>query len=465
VTAPTSTETVPKDLAERLRSYVESGATASLAWRRAQLVGLLRLVKEHEADLLDALAADLGKPRLEAWAADLAPISLDLAHTRKQLRRWMRPERVAAGKAVRPGSARLLREPLGAVLVIAPWNYPVQLALMPLGAALAAGNAVVLKPSELAPATSAALARLIPQYLDQRAVAVVEGAVEESTALLEQRWDHILYTGNGRVGRVVARAAAEHLTPTTLELGGRCPVVVDRDADLKVAARRIVWGKFLNAGQTCLAPNHVFVHESVAGDLQRLVVERIVAQYGSAPALNPELTRIVSRTHYERLRSAIEGSRSQIVHGGGGDESSLRLEPTVVSNPETTSPLMTEEIFGPVLPIVAVRDVDDALARINDGDKPLALYVFAGRRTAERVIAATSSGSVCVNHTIVQAGVPDLPFGGVGESGHGRYHGKAGFETFSNLRGVVRKPTKPDPPLLYPPFTALKERILRAALR
>ncbi len=358
-----------------------------------------------------------------------------------------------------------MREPLGTVLVIAPWNYPVQLLLLPMAYAVAAGNAVAGKPSELTPATSAALARWTPEYLDPSAVAVVEGDARVATDLLEQRWDHIFYTGSGRVGRVVMEAAARHLTPVTLELGGKSPAIVDRKADVGVAAKRIAWGKFVNAGQTCVAPDYVLVDRQVENRFFDELSSAVATFYGADPKGSPDYARIVSDRHLDRLRGLLGSLRSsRIVVGGDADPTSKYLAPTVLAGTTWDEPVMQEEIFGPILPVLAVDDVDDAIAQVNAHDKPLALYVFSeDRAVVDRVVRATSSGGVCVNATLMHLAVPDLPFGGVGASGMGAYHGQAGFDTFSHKKSVLTRPTSVDPPVTYPPYSRLKRWLLRRA--
>jgi aldehyde dehydrogenase (NAD+) len=450
---------------DHLRATFAGGVTRPLAWRVEQLRGLVRLIEENEEDLGIALAADLGKPRIEGWLTDLAITRMEIEHAIKELPTWMRPERVKVPMIAIPGRATIHREPMGVALVIAPWNYPIQLLLLPMAAALAAGNCVVGKPSELAPATSSALADLVPRYVDTEAVAVVEGGVPETTALLAQRWDHIFYTGNGTVGRVVARAAAEHLTPVTLELGGKSPVIVDADADLKVAAKRIAWGKWLNAGQTCVAPDHLLVHEDVADELVDRIVAASKSFYGDQPKDSADYARIVNDRHFARLGRLVDDGGHTIVHGGERDEEDRYLAPTVVTDVQPGAAVMGEEIFGPILPVLRVSDVDEAIARVNAGDKPLALYAFSrSTATQDRIVARTSSGGVCINATMLHLGVPGLPFGGVGESGTGSYHGAWGFETFSHRKSVLNKPTRLDPPLTYPPFSSWKEKVLRRVL-
>lgn len=466
VPAPAPVAPDAAGLVQELRASFRSGLTRPLSWRRAQLAQLRRLLREGEAELLDALATDLGKPAIEGWATDIGFVDGEIRNMERNLGAWTRDRSVSLPLKMRPGRARLVPEPLGTVLVIAPWNYPVQLLLLPMATAIAAGNCVVGKPSELAPTVSAALARLVPRYLDERAVRLVEGGVDETTALLAERWDHIFYTGNGRVGRVVMRAAAEHLTPVTLELGGKSPVIVDKDANLDVAARRIVWGKFMNAGQTCIAPDYVLAHEAIEARLVEKMTGVVRAMYGDEPSRSPDYGRIVNERHWRRLKGLLDaGGFDAVACGGDGDESTRYLAPTILVGVSADAAVMQEEIFGPILPVLRVPDVEAAIELVNDGDKPLALYVFsenAGVR--ERVIETTSSGGVCTNAPILHISVPDLPFGGVGESGMGAYHGRTGFDTLSHLKPVFDRPTRPDPSLLYPPFNRIKERLLRRFL-
>jgi aldehyde dehydrogenase (NAD+) len=450
-------------LVARLRATYATGRTRPVAWRRQQLQQLRALLTEHEDDLLAALATDLGKPRLEAWATDVGFVVNEIDHALKHLNRWTRPSRVRTPLATKPSRGRVIREPLGAVLIIAPWNYPVQLALSPLIGAIAAGNVAVVKPSEVAPATAAALGRLVPQYLDADAFAIVEGAVPETTALLDQRWDHIFYTGNGRVGRVVMEAAARNLTPVTLELGGKSPAIVDASANLEVAARRIAWGKFLNAGQTCIAPDYVLVAKGLEDRFVELVRRCVFDFYGQDPKASADFARIVNGSHFDRLVSLLDSGTAAV--GGEHDAATRFIAPTVLRDVLPESPVMQEEIFGPILPVLPVTDVEEAIAFVNGREKPLALYVFADdRKVQEAVLDGTSSGGACVNATLFHVAVADLPFGGVGDSGIGAYHGKASFDVFSHAKSVLKRSTRPDPDLAYPPYTDRKEKLTRRFL-
>ncbi len=445
---------------DTVRRTFTSGRTRPLSWRKAQLKGIERLVVEEETRLVRAMAEDFGKPGVEAWLADLVPVISEAAHARRRLDRWARPRRVWAGKANVPARAWSVPEPLGTVLIISPWNYPVNLALSPLVAAIAAGNTAVLKPSEHTPATSAALAELVPRYVDPQAFTVVEGAVDTATALLGLPFDHIFFTGSTTVGKQVMRAAADHLASVTLELGGKSPVLVAADADLEVAARRIAWGKLLNAGQTCIAPDYVLAERSVADRLVEHLVGAIAQLQGDD--LRATRTRIVNDRHLSRLAGLLDGCGGTIVTGGAVDRDQRWLEPTVVVGPDPHAPLMTDEIFGPILPVLSVGSIDEAVNFVNARPKPLALYVFTSSGAIERqVMETTTSGGVCVNHIAMHYLVPELPFGGVGPSGVGAYHGRAGFDELSHHKSVLRRHAHPDLSVIYPPFDAKKERVLR----
>jgi aldehyde dehydrogenase (NAD+) len=411
------------------------------------------------------MAADLGKPELEGWLTDLAVVRRDIESITRQVSSWSAPRRVAVPWTLWPGRAEVVPEPLGAVLVIGPWNYPVRCLVLPLAFAIAAGNTAAVKPSELAPATSALLAELIPSYLDEQAVAVAEGGPEVAERLLQQQWDHIFFTGGGRVGRLVMSAAARNLTPVTLELGGKNPAIVDHSADLDAAARRITWGKFLNAGQTCVAPDYILVHKSVEEPLLAALVKCISEFYGADPHLSPSLGRVVNDAHMRRLIEMVKATKGRFVTGGSSDAAEHYLSPTVLADVRWDDAVMQDEIFGPILPVLSYDNIGDVLLALNERDKPLALYVYARHPDLfDQVISHSSSGSVCVNHNAVQLGVPGLPFGGVGASGMGVYHGKAGFDTFSHAKAVLRRPPRGELPLMYPPYTRAKSWLLRKVL-
>lgn len=448
----------------RLREAFASGRTRTFEWRRQQLEGLGRLLADHEKAILDALHADVGKPSLEAYIAEVGYTAREVASALKNLSRWMKPERVAMPLVSQPGVSRIHREPLGVVLIIGPWNYPFQLVGGPLIGALTAGNCVLVKPSEVAPAVSALLARLLPRYLDPECVAVLEGGVAETTEILTHPFDHIFYTGNGAVGRVVMTAAAQHLTPVTLELGGKSPCIVDRDVDLEVAAKRIAWGKFFNAGQTCVAPDYVLVHEAQHDALLARLTSTLRTFYGDDPQASPDFGRIVNARHLRRLNALIPDSGAVVV-GGQSDESTRYFAPTVLRDVPADSPVMADEIFGPILPVLKVKSIEEAVRFINARPKPLALYLYSTNDDSQRrVLEGTSSGGLVINHCWLHLGVPGLPFGGVGASGMGAYHGKHSFETFSHRKAVMKKPTSIDPPIMYPPYTESKETWIRRLL-
>jgi aldehyde dehydrogenase (NAD+) len=456
----TDIEEIP-DSVRGLRLAFESGATRPLEARRGQLERLQRMLREHIDEWLDALHADLAKPALEAWAGDLGPTLLECRTALRKLERWAGPESV--GLLPLFGRARIIREPLGVVLIVAPWNYPLSLLLSPLVGALAAGNTALLKPSELAPHTSACIARRVREYFDSSAVSVVEGGVAETTALLEQRFDHIFYTGNAAVGRIVMQAAARHLTPVTLELGGKSPCIVDQDVDVEVVARRIAWGKFANAGQTCIAPDYVLVHERCESALIAALRRAIECFYGEHPEASESYARIVDERHCERLRALLDGA--EIIVGGEVDVGRRYVAPTLVRNTSRDSPLMVEEIFGPILPLLRIESIAHGIDIVTERPRPLALYLFSkDEEVQQQVIECTQSGGVCVNGTLLHAVAPGLPFGGVGESGMGSYHGRHSFETFSHRKPVLTQSLRVDPRFLYPPYGSRALHWLRRLL-
>ncbi|WP_338664961.1 aldehyde dehydrogenase family protein [Pararoseomonas sp. SCSIO 73927] len=426
-------------------AHFATGVTRPLPARIAALRALRNGMEAMEGEILAALRSDLGKSDFDSWTSEILLVRQEIALALKRLPRWA-GERRAGGRWFHfPGRAALRMEPRGAVLILGPWNYPVQLCLVPLVSAVAAGNAVVLKPSEVAPASAEVLARLVARCFAPGHVAVAQGGPSLAAALTAQPFDHLFFTGSTETGRKVAEAAARNLATTTLELGGANPCVVDADADPVPTARRIAWAKFLNAGQTCLAPNHVLVHESKAEallDALRATIARFYGEDGRG------MQRVVNARHLARLEAVLPRGRAAI--GGGVDHNALHIQPTVLLDPDPA--LLEEEIFGPVLPVATWRDRDALLAGLARRPSPLALYVHTrDAGFAEAVAAALPSGGLCVNEHIVHCTVPDLPFGGVGPSGSGRYHGEAGFEAFSNPRALFRQPAGIDPTLRYPP--------------
>ncbi len=448
------------DVIEKLRHSFFLGTTKTEEWRDGQLDALDRLFKENEDALIQALAQDLGRPAFEAYVADIATIRAEIEHARKNLSRWMKARRVCTPIVNAPAKSFIQPEPLGVVLILGAWNYPLQLVLGPLIPALAAGNCVLLKPSELAPHASKIIATLVPKYLDQSCVCVVEGGAKESAALLEEKFDHIFYTGGQRVGRIVLEKAAKYLTPVTLELGGKSPAIVDRKVELEIAAKRIVWGRFMNAGQTCIAPDYVLAHESIKKPLIEAMQKYISVFYGDTPKTSKDYGRIVSEAHVNRLAALLEG---QVISCGGEvDVKEKYVAPTILSDVDPESPVMQEEIFGPILPVVTVAHMEEAIQFVNKRDKPLALYLFSKDPELQKTVQLnTSSGGLCINDVLVHTVVPDLPFGGIGASGMGAYHGHFGFNTFSHQKAVVMGSTYVDIPLRYPPFRAMGMKIAK----
>lgn len=442
------------NIPDRQRAFFRTGATRSVSFRLERIAALKRLILEHEEDVYRALKQDLGKSEPESYLAEVVPLIKEIDFVSTHLHKWASPKRVRTPITHRPASSIVCCEPLGVVLIIGTWNYPFQLILAPLIPALAAGNCAVLKPSEAAPATSALVTKLIGEYFDPTVVSVFEGGPETAQKLLKFRFDHIFFTGGPKVGRIVARAAAEHLTPVTLELGGKSPCLVDRDANLSTAAKRIAWGKFFNAGQSCAAPDYVLVHREARKALTDFLADHVRGFYGEDPQQSPDYARIVNAAHFERLKSLLDSvDERHIVTGGGTDPEDRYIAPTIIADIGWDHKLMEDEIFGPILPILEYSSLDEAIERVNGLPAPLSFYVFTrSGRTADKILASTVSGGCTVNDTVLHVSSPSLPFGGVGESGMGRYHGQAGFETFSNRRSVLKRSFFMDFPLRYPPY-------------
>lgn len=469
-----ATSTPITDTVAAARAVFDTGSTHPLPRRVAHLHALRNLLADHESEFEAALWSDLHKNATEAQVTELEVIRAEIAHTLRHLRRWAKPRRAPIPLALMPARARLRPEPLGVVLIIAPWNYPVQLLLAPLVGALAAGNTAVLKPSELAPATAAVIARRIPEYFPDGAVRVVEGAVAETTELLRERFDHIVFTGSGTVGRVVMRAAAAHLTPVTLELGGKSPVWFDDDAHLDAAARRLVWAKFVNAGQTCVAPDYLMTTPERIPALVNALRTAIAEMWGSDPQAEDHYGRIVNERQFDRLTGYLDGV--DVAIGGQRDRTERYLAPTVVVlpagtppvvGPDAAHPILREEIFGPILPILPVASAAEAVRLVKTWDKPLALYVFtASAQTRELFERETSSGAVVHNAGVVHVAASGLPFGGVGASGMGAYHGGYSWQTFSHLKPVLNKPLALDTlRMIAPPYAPREIGLVRWLLR
>jgi aldehyde dehydrogenase (NAD+) len=450
----------PEHRLEQLRKVVDAGIARPFLWRRAQLDGLLRFVRDHETAMLDALKADLGRCPAEARLADITMVCSEIGWMRRHLRKWLRPRFVHTPLAARPGRCWIEQEPFGLALILGTWNYPFQQILIPLAGALAAGNAAVIKLSEVAPRSASLMLAHLEHYVDPEAVVVIDGGTETAARLLEFRFDKIFFTGQSRVGRLVMAAAAVNLTPVTLELGGKNPALVAPDCPLEAAARRIAWGRFMNAGQICVAPDYVLAPEPLRLPLIAAIERAITRFYGPDPQGSESYGRIVNQRHFERLAALMREGRIAI--GGQMDAAGLYIAPTVLTDLPRHAAVLEEEIFGPILPVVGYQEMEQALAFIRDRPKPLALYLFTrNRRLQEQVIRGISSGSVVVNDVLVNQIVPGLPFGGVGQSGMGAFHGRYTLDAFSHAKAVVRRSFRADLNLRYPPFTATKDRLLQ----
>ncbi len=444
------------------RSFMLSGQTRDVGFRKQALRRLLASLQERENALLHALILDLGKAGFEGYATELSVVKEEILFALRRLGAWARPRKAAMPAAHFPSHAHIAPEPKGCVLIFSPWNYPLQLALVPLVAAIAAGNCAMLKPSRHSAATSRELCALIAACFPPEYILAAEGGESANEELLSLHFDHIFFTGSPRVGRIVMAAAAQNLTPVTLELGGKSPVIVDESADISVAARRIAWGKALNAGQTCVAPDYLLVHEGVKDQLCEDITKSWKEFFGDNPLASPDLARIVSRRHYNRLKALLEDGRA--LCGGSCGDDALRIAPTLLANIREDSALLSEEIFGPILPVIPFRNTQEALAIVRGYPTPLALYLFARDRALERhILSALPFGGGCVNDVVIHLANPRLPFGGLGESGMGAYHGKWGFDALSHYKAIVKKHSRIDIRLRYPPYKdklALLKRLI-----
>jgi aldehyde dehydrogenase (NAD+) len=434
----------------KLKQYFATGATRPVAFRKLQLDALGAAINRYEKRLTDALKTDLGKSAQEAYLTEISLLKSEIRLHRRHLTRWSKPRRVPTPIHLWPSRSRIRPEPLGTALIIAPWNYPVQLLLSPLVGAISSGCNALLKPSEFTPAVSAVLQELIRETFPPEYISLIQGDHTVGAELLQHRFDMIFFTGSTEVGRKVMLAAAEHLTPVVLELGGKSPCIVDQDADLTVAARRIAWGKGINAGQTCIAPDHLLVHRSVRAELMTRLREAFVEQYGQAPAQSAYYPSIVHQRAFDRLEGYLE--RGGVFWGGERDREQRRFAPVILDEVDAGHPAMQSEIFGPVLPVLPFDSLDEAIATVNAGEKPLALYYFGGEAGAASVLERTSSGGACINDTIMHIANHHLPFGGVGSSGTGKYHGYESFRAFTHERAVVYTPTWLELPFRYAPF-------------
>ena len=448
------------ELVERQRTFFATGKTRSYEFRMEALKKLQVILEKYEAEISEALRVDLGKPMLEAYSTEVAYIKEDLRYVMKRLKKWSRPQKVSSPMVSWPARSKILPEPFGNTLIISPWNYPFQLTVSPLIGAIAAGNTAILKPSEATPKTQELLVRLINATFAPEYVYCVGGGVEESTALLEHKFDFIFFTGSTRVGKIVALKAAKHLTPVCLELGGKSPCIVDKNIDLKTTTRRIAWGKFLNAGQSCIAPDYVLVHKDIYEAFAKELTTTITEFYGKDPHASDSLGRIVSTDHFDRLQKLVDPSK--VIMSSPSVREEKFMAPTVMKDVGWNDKVMEEEIFGPLLPLIPYSDLNEVMKNIQSRPKPLALYLFStDSAIQEKVLTNLSYGGACVNDTMVHLTNPLLPFGGVGDSGVGSYHGRQSFDLFSHRKSVMVKPFWGDATMRYAPYTGWKLKLIR----
>ena len=438
----------------QLQDLVLSGKTRNEKWRRVQLKSLSNLLENHQQEILKALSQDLGKPATEAFFEIIA-VKQEIKLAQKSLSNWMKTRQINVPVSLKPAQALLQPDPLGCILIIGPWNYPFSLTLQPLVGALAAGNTAVLKPSEHAPNVSNLIKKLIEEYFPPEIVQVFEGDGNIAADLMTRQFDHVFFTGGENIGKKVMEAASKNLTPVTLELGGKSPAVVIDGANLEVTAKRVIWGKSLNAGQTCIAPDHLLVEDKLFDSLTSNLINSINDFYGNTPLDSKHLGSIINEKQFNRLNNLLTQAKknNQIIYGGDSNEKDKRISPTLIKIDNRNDPLMKEELFGPLLPILSIKNLDQAISDFKLLPKPLALYLFGGGEKEQgKVLSMTSSGGVCFNDVVLQAGIPELPFGGVGTSGMGKYHGKAGFDNFTHYKSVLKRPFWLDLNFRYPPY-------------
>ncbi len=436
---------------ERQRKFYYRDKTKEIAFRLRALQKLKSAIKKHEEDILEALKKDLNKTSFEAYATEIGLVLEELTYASRHLEQWAKPQLVRTPMVNFPGVSRIYTEPYGVVLIMSPWNYPFQLTMAPLVGAIAAGNCVVLKPSGYSPNTSRVIEQIISEVFPKDYIAVIQGGREANTSLLEQKFDDIFFTGSIAVGKTVMKAASEHLTPVTLELGGKSPCIVDETADLELAARRIVWGKFLNAGQTCVAPDYLLVHHTVKEALLQKMIKYILKFYGPDASTNESFPKIINEKHFNRLLGLLQGE--PIVFGGTFNKDTAQIAPTLLDQVTWDSPVMAEEIFGPILPVMEYRSLKEIIPVLHRRPKPLALYYFTRSSGKEsKVLRSLSYGGGCINDTVMHLATSHMPFGGVGDSGMGGYHGKDSFYAFSHRKSILKKSNLIDIPLRYPPF-------------
>ncbi|MFB2933723.1 aldehyde dehydrogenase [Aerosakkonemataceae cyanobacterium BLCC-F154] len=438
------------EILQQQQQFFSSGKTKDIAFRLTQLRNLKQAVLDNKDEIIDALKADLNKPTFESYLTEIGVIK-EIDYAIKNLKNWSKPKKVATPLEQLPGSAFIYPEPLGLVLIIAPWNYPFYLTISPLVGAIAAGNCAIVKPSEISQHTSSIIAKIFAKTFDTAYISVVEGGVETSQQLLQQKFDRIFFTGGTAIGKIVMEAAAKNLTPVTLELGGKSPCIIDSDINIEYTARRVVWGKFLNAGQTCIAPDYLLVNQNIKKPLIDSMKNCVREFYGDDPEKSPDFARIINQKQFNRLGELLKSG--EIILGGKTNPETFYIAPTLIDKISLDSPIMQEEIFGPILPIIEYNNLEEAISFVNSQPKPLALYFFSkNQEYQQQILQKTSSGGVCINDTIMQIGVTELPFGGVGNSGIGSYHGKASFDTFSHQKSVLKKSFLLDIKVRYAPY-------------
>jgi aldehyde dehydrogenase (NAD+) len=453
-----------KKLQDRQLQFFHSGKTRQPEFRAAQLKKLRQAIRDHEQEIAKALHADLGKSEFEAFTAEIGFVYEELKHVLAHLHQWAKPRAVSTPLLLQPAKSRIVPEPKGQVLIIGPWNYPFQLMIAPLIGAIAAGNVAVLKPSEVARETEKVIRKIIEKSFSPEFCAIVEGGVEATTALLGLKWDHVFFTGSIPVGRIVMKAAAEHLTPVTLELGGKSPCIVHEDADVDVTAKRLVWGKYYNAGQTCVAPDYIYAHEKIAKPLLERMKHYIREFFGEDPQQSPDFPRIINERHVDRLMKLVDAKK--VYCGGTSDRARRYIAPTILQDVSWNDEVMADEIFGPILPVLTYNDLEQVFAQIRSRHKPLAAYVFTdSKHVEERVMAEVSFGGGCVNNLLVHLCNPNLPFGGVGASGMGAYHGEDSFNVFTHFKSVLKSGFRLDVPVRYPPYRESRLNLVRRLMR
>lgn len=453
-----------KEIVQAQRDFYLSGATKSYKFRIDMLRSLRSMLEKYEKSIYKALKQDLNKSTFDTFTTELGFLYNEIKHTESNLKEWMKDEQIDAPLTHKGTKNFIRKEPYGVSLIISPWNYPLQLAIAPAIGAIAAGNTVVIKPSEYSPSTSSLLAKIIRDTFDPKFLAVVQGAKDVSQELLNQRFDYIFFTGSTSVGKVIMREASKYLTPVTLELGGKSPAIIDKDANVTLTAKRIAWGKFTNAGQTCVAPDYLYVHDDIKEKLLKEMKKQIKKMYSKNALQYEKYVRIINQNHFNRLSAYL--SNGTIVYGGDVDQEQLKIEPTILDSITWDDPVMQDEIFGPILPVLTFKKMDDVISELKHREKPLALYYFGEKeKNQEKVMNSLSFGGGCVNDTLYHLANPNLPFGGVGQSGMGAYHGKNSFDTFSHHKSILKQTTKFDIPLRYPGSGKLAFSIIKKLMK